>query len=178
MPSNQPPIRRHLFLTGDKQVGKSTLLRKLINAKQLDCSGFETKAFYLNDERRGFTLHGRVDMPPYENDCICCARIGEKKSVPVLPVFEENGVRILQASLASSSPYLLMDELGRLERQADAFIAQIYACLDSDKRVLGVLQKCNSDHVEAISKRSDVTVLTVTPENREELLKYLIDTVK
>lgn len=174
MPNNLLPIRKHLFLTGDKQVGKSTLLRKLIEAKRLDCSGFETKAFYQDDERKGFTLHGRVDMPPYENDCICCARIGEKKSVPVLPVFDENGVRILQASLASSSPYLLMDELGRLERQAVAFIAQLYACLDSDKRVLGVLQKCSSAHVEAISRRDDVTVLTVTPENREALLGQLI----
>ena len=77
MPNNQLPIRKNLFMTGDKQVGKSMLLRKLIEAKRLDCSGFETKAFYQDDERKGFTLHGRVDMPPYENDCICCARIGE-----------------------------------------------------------------------------------------------------
>lgn len=174
MPSDLPPIRRHLFLTGDKQVGKSTLLRRLIEAKELDCSGFETRAFYLDEERRGFTLHGRVDMPSYENDCICCARVAEKKSVPVLPVFEENGVSILEKSLSSPAPFILMDELGRLEKQADKFIGQIYACLDSDKRVLGVLQKCSSEHVEAISKRNDVTVLTVTTENREALLAQLI----
>ena len=144
----------------------------------MDCSGFETKAFYLGEERRGFTLHGRVDMPPYENDCICCARVGEKTSVPLLPVFEENGVAILKKSLSSPAPFILMDELGRLERQAAGFVEQIYQCLDSDKRVLGVLQKCNSDHVDAISKRNDVTVLTVTPENREEILEYLIDIIK
>ena len=48
MASNLPPIRKHLFLTGDKQVGKSTLLRRLIEAKHLNCTGFETQAFYLN----------------------------------------------------------------------------------------------------------------------------------
>lgn len=175
MASNLPPIRKHLFLTGDKQVGKSTLLRRLIEAKALDCTGFETRAFYLNDERRGFTLHGRVDMPPYENDCICCARVGEKRSVPVLPVFEENGVAILKKSLCSPAPCILMDELGRLERGAGEFISGIYACLDSGKRVLGVLQKCSSDHVNVISQRGDVTVLTVTPENRELLLEQLIE---
>lgn len=174
MANNLSPIRKHLFLTGDKQIGKSTLLRRLIEAAQLECSGFETKAFYLDEERRGFTLHGRVDMPSYENDCICCARVAEKKSVPVLPVFEENGVAILQKSLASPHPYILMDELGRLERQACEFIGQIYACLDSDKRVLGVLQKCSSEHVEAISMRDDVTVLTVTCENRDQLFKALV----
>ena len=174
MASDFPPIRKHLFLTGEKQVGKSTLLRRLIEANALECAGFETQAFCINGERRGFTLHGRVEMPPYENDCICCARIEEKRSVPVLPVFEENGVRILKKSLSSPAPYILMDELGRLERQAESFTDQIFTCLDSEKRVLGVLQKCNSAHVEAIAKRDDVTVLTVTPENREALLHMLI----
>ena len=178
MQSELTHIRKHLFLTGEKQVGKSTLLRNLIEAKKLDCTGFETKAFYLNDERRGFTLHGRVEMLPYENDCICCARVGEKRSVPVLPVFDENGVTILQKSLFSPAPYILMDELGRLEKQAGAFIEQIYACLDSDKRVLGVLQKCSSAHVKAISERNDVTVLTVTPENRNQLLEQLIGSLE
>lgn len=173
MPSELTGLRRHLFLTGDKQVGKSTLLRRLIEARKLDCAGFETRAFFLNGERRGFTLHGRIEMPPYQNDCICCARIEEKRAVPVLPVFEENGVLILKRSLASPAPFLLMDELGRLEREASGFIVQIEACLDADKRVLGVLQKCNSAHVARIAQRADVTVLTVTPENRDELLEWL-----
>ena len=173
MPSELTGLRRHLFLTGDKQVGKSTLLSRLIEARKLDCAGFETRAFFLNGERRGFTLHGRIEMPPYQNDCICCARIEEKRAVPVLPVFEENGVLILKRSLASPAPFLLMDELGRLEREASGFIVQIEACLDADKRVLGVLQKCNSAHVARIAQRADVTVLTVTPENRDELLEWL-----
>jgi len=178
MLSNLPSVKKHLFLTGEKQVGKSTLLRKLIEIKKLECAGFETRAFHLDGERRGFTLHGRVEMPSYENDCICCARVGEKKSVPVLPVFDENGVSILQKSRCSTAPYILMDELGRLERGACSFISQIYACLDSDKRVLGVLQKCSSEHVKAISEREDVTVLTVTPENRDQLLEQLIASLK
>ena len=174
MPNNLLPIRKHLFLTGDKQVGKSTLLRRLIEAKSLACSGFETHAFYLDGERRGFTLHGRVELPPYENDCICCARVAEKRSVPVLPVFEENGVSILQRSLFSPAPFILMDELGRLEKNAEAFIDEVFACLNSEKRVLGVLQKCSASHIQQIMARDDVTVITVTEENRDALLEQLI----
>ena len=112
-------------------------------------------------------------MPPFENDCVIAVRLGERRAAPVLPAFEENGVAILRRSLASDAPYLLMDELGRLERQADGFIRQVFACLCSSKRVLGVLQKCNSAHVARIAQRADVTVLTVTPENRDELLEWL-----
>lgn len=171
--SNERMLRRHIFLTGARQVGKSTILRGLMKRRGLDCAGFETQPFYIGDERRGFTLHGRVDMPPYENDCIVCVRVGERRSVPVLPVFEENGVDILKRSLESESPWLLMDELGRLERDAARFCAQVLACLDSGKRVLGVLQACDAPLVCAVRAREDVSVIEVTPENREEVLDRL-----
>lgn len=168
-----PEIKKHLFLTGEKQVGKSTLLRRLIEERALDCSGFETRAFFLNGERRGFTLHGRVDMPPYENDCVVCVRIAEKKSVPVPEVFASSGTAILKKSLEADAPYILMDELGRLESSIPAFTQQVISALDGNKRVLGVLQKCDSALIEQIKAREDVTVLVVTPENREELLDIL-----
>lgn len=171
MPSDE--IRRHLFLTGEKQIGKSTLLRRLIDACALDCTGFETRAFFLGGERRGFTLHGRVEMPPLENDCVVCVRVAQQHSVPVLPVFEENGAAILRKSLASPSPYILMDELGKLEREAHGFCRQVLACLDGEKRVLGVLQQCDSPLVQQIRARSDVTVITVTRDNRDMLLDRL-----
>lgn len=169
------PDPRHVFLTGERQVGKSTLLRRLIAEKELECAGFETRLFAPDGDRRGFTLHGLIDMPPFENDCICCVRIGERRSVPVLPVFEENGVSILKRSLESLAPLILMDELGRLERDAESFIAHVFSCLNSAKRCIGVLQKCNAPHIERIAAREDVRVITVTQENRDALFEELID---
>ena len=164
---------RHLFLTGARQVGKSMLLRRMIEAHGWRCSGFETRALLIDGQRRGFTLHARVPLDPFQNDCIACVRIAEKKSVPVLPVFEENGTAILRASLAAPEPFILMDELGRLERAAQVFCAQVLACLDSDKRVLGVLQHCDAPLMQAIREREDVRILTVTEENRDTLAEEL-----
>lgn len=168
-----PETRRHLFLTGDKQVGKSTLLRRLIDAKNLDCAGFETRMLCVDGRKLSYILHARVDMPPYENDCLCCVRTGEKTIVPVLPVFEENGVSILQRSLSSPAPIILMDELGRLERDASGFLSQVFACLDSGKRCIGVLQRCSAPHIDQIAAREDVQVVTVTTENRDALFEEL-----
>ena len=166
--------KRHLFLTGARQVGKSTLLRALIARESLACAGFETKPLCVDGERRGFIMHGLVPMPPFVNDCVISVRLGERRAVPVLPAFEENGVEILRRSLASDAPFLLMDELGRLERDATAFATQVKACLDSSKRVLGVLQRCDAPLMAEIAAREDVLILTVTPENRDALLDELV----
>ena len=166
--------KRHLFLTGERQVGKSTLLRTLIAQESLACAGFETKPLCVDGERRGFVMHGLVPMPPFENDCVISVRLGERRAVPVLPAFEGNGVEILRRSLASDAPFLLMDELGRLERDAIAFATQVKACLDSSKRVLGVLQRCDAPLPTEIAAREDVLMLTVTPENRDALMDKLV----
>ena len=165
--------RRHLFLTGRKQVGKSTALRRLIAENGLICAGFETRLLALDGVRRGFVLHGRVDMPAQENDCIVCVRTGERRSVPVPEVFNEIGANILRLSREGDAPYILMDELGKLESDGGAFAQEVLRCLDSEKTVLGVLQQCDSPLFRAISARSDVLVLTVTEENREEIAQKI-----
>lgn len=166
--------KRHLFLTGERQVGKTTLLRGLIAREGLNCAGFETRPFCVEGQRRGFVMHGLVPMPPFENDCVISVRLGERRSVPVLPAFEENGVEILRRSLEGDADFLLMDELGRLERDAQRFGAQVMACLDSEKRVLGVLQRCDAPLIQSIAAREDVLLLTVTEENRDALLEKLV----
>ena len=71
--------KRHLFLTGARQVGKSTLLRALIARESLACAGFETKPLCVDGERRGFIMHGLVPMPPFVNDCVISVRLGERR---------------------------------------------------------------------------------------------------
>ena len=77
--------KRHLFLTGEKQVGKSTLLRELIRREGLSCGGFETRPLTADGVRRGFLLHSLLPMPPYENDCVISVRLGERRSVDYSP---------------------------------------------------------------------------------------------
>ena len=167
--------RRHLFLTGERRVGKSTILRRVIERRGLRCSGFETRPLMIGGERRGYLLHVRVPKPADRNDTVACLRVTQQRMVPVLPVFEENGAAILRASLIAPEPFILMDELGRLERDAAEFCTQVLACLDSEKRVIGVLQQCDAPLIDAIRARDDVQVLTVTEENRDAICAMLCE---
>ena len=130
----------HLFLTGPRGVGKSTVLRRLIEMKGIRHSGFETRPVLIEGQRRGFSLHGFVPLPPMEQDVIISVRIAERMSVPVPEAFGQNGVKVLRLSREAEEPFILMDELGRLEAASPLFCREAEETLDCGRRVLGVLQ--------------------------------------
>lgn len=169
---------RHLFLTGEKRVGKSTLLRRLLQALEISPAGYETRLWQVDGERRGYLFHSFCPVDPFQNDCPCSLRLAEKRSIPVLPVFEEIGAAALLAAKESGAPLILMDELGKLERDAQRFQSAVLACLSCGKPVLGVLQKGEYPLEQAIRARGDVRILIVTPENREALFPEALKLLK
>ena len=51
-----------VFLTGSKQIGKSTLIQKFIQENQVPCSGYITLPYFENGERIGFYLHSLISL--------------------------------------------------------------------------------------------------------------------
>ena len=62
-----------------------------------------------------------------------------------------------------------MDEIGPHEENAEIFKDKIRKVLDSDKYVLGVIQKSESKFLDELKKRKDVKLLNVTKENRDRI---------
>ena len=48
-PYNNQPNRKHLFLTGPKQIGKSTALRRLLEGRDMDLGGFRTVRIFVEN---------------------------------------------------------------------------------------------------------------------------------
>ena len=162
---------RHLFLTGDRQVGKSTLLRHALQACGLRPAGFETRPFFLGGRRMGYVLHATGPLPEgYGNDTPICV-FPASRPVAIPEVFDGFGAALLRT--VRDEPLILMDELGRLERSAPVFQAAVIDCLDGPGHVVGVLQKTDQPLLRQIAARADTLVLTVTPENRDALLPQL-----
>ena len=166
----------HLFFTGDKQVGKSTLLNRLISHWGLRTAGLRTRRFHIDGQLKGHCLESLLpDWPEELNRIPCVIRINEKRCVGVIPAYEQVGAAMLEASRQRGAQLIVLDELGNTERTAEAFIAQIQACLDGPIPVVGVLQQCDFPLKEHILSRPDTRVITVTPENREALIEELKD---
>ena len=165
-------MKRHLFLTGAKQVGKSTLIEKFLSNFPGQVGGFRTVRTNALDGLH-FCVHllgPKNRVPTRENLVFSCEMPPDEE---VKKRFDRLGCAALQDS--QGADLLLMDELGPHEVQAEAFQKAVLQALDGPIPVLGVLQMTPSPFLRQIAQREDVTVLTVTPENRDtlDLTKFL-----
>ncbi|MBQ8536500.1 MAG: hypothetical protein IJ461_03740 [Clostridia bacterium] len=161
---------KHLFLTGEKQVGKSTLLNRLLTYWSLTVAGYRTQPFQVGGQVKGHCLVSLLpNWPDSENHVPCVIRLDERRCAGVLPAFDQNGAAILESSRKSGAQLLLMDELGKVEQKALLFQKQVELCLEGEIPVVGVLQKGDFALKAAILARGDTRVVTVTPQNREAL---------
>ena len=169
-PYNNQPDRKHLFLTGPKQIGKSTVLRKLLQDRDEKIGGFRTVRIPLED---GASIHM---VAPSEREYTDENRIfSRRKGVLYIDPsdFDRIGCSLLAASC--DCDLILMDELGPNEADSDAFRQAVWNTLDGEVPVYGVLQVADSDFLDAVASRPDVRVIVVSEENRDDLPQHLLD---
>lgn len=159
------PCTEHLFFTGRKGVGKSTLVRVAIDGKRV--GGFFTKRVEGLLERPSVHLlrAGAADVPSAENLLFCCGGADMQQ-------FDKLGCGALADT--AGCDVLVMDELGPHEEQAAAFRQAVLRALDGDIPIIGVLQQAESAFLRQVAAHPNVRVITVTEENRDALHHWLI----
>lgn len=76
---------------------------------------------------------------------------------------------------AEDCDLILMDEIGRMERHADAYSARIRTLLDGVVPILGVVQKKADTPLAAVVRsHPNVCLLEVSAENRNNLLPEIL----
>lgn len=156
---------KNIFITGEKGVGKSTLINRLIKEINLEVSGFKTLPYEIENQRMGFYLKGLVETSDFINNRPISIQDNKTSCTPITETFETLGVEVLRKSLKSSHSIIVMDELGRLERMAENFNHEVCKVLDSHKMVIGVLQQVYVPLLEVIKQREDTLILTLTRHN-------------
>ncbi len=157
-------MAKHIFLTGEKQVGKSTLIQNILKNYKEKVGGF----FTVRTDRfrkEEFSVHlYHVDEPPIpaqENLLFIC-----QKADCHTPVrFDLLGCRALEKS--GNCSLLVMDELGSHETDAKHFRKKVLEQLQKDTPVLGVLRAPADEYWPEITNHPDVTVIEIRTENRD-----------
>ena len=163
----------HIFLTGEKQVGKSTLVSAVLSSIGLKYGGLRSiSVFDENNDRNVYLVPaGGGNNEPAVLAGVCSKRhITERHP----EVFDDVGYRLLEFD--DDTKLVVIDEIGNMERDAERYSDRILELLDrNDVRILGVLQKkANSHLAEAIRKHPNVRIIEVTEENRDKLVPFII----
>lgn len=153
-------MKKHIFLTGDVQVGKSTAISKALELLHVTPGGFRT--FGVNYQKDGSS--DVVIFPAHstpENGYVVAHRASSGNSL-FPEIFDEFGSVYLQ----QPADLILMDELGYMESAAKKFQQTVFETLDGTTPVLGVVRNKETPFLNAVRARDDVLLLPVTKNNR------------
>jgi len=164
----------HIFLTGERQVGKTTIIRDFLAKTGLTADGLMT--FW----ETGDDIGGRLYISPFssglppEEKYLIVDRDKRNRGLPeeVARVFDVHGCEILAAS--GKRDVLVMDELGFFESKATGFHECVMRFLSGDVPVLGVVKPMQTEFLDGIRSHPNVEVWEVTVENRSAVLERLL----
>ena len=111
-------MTQHIFLTGKKHIGKSTLIQKILDDYKKTADGFLTVRTknYLKNQYSVHMYHLKEKEFPNESNLLfLCGKTDEHTA----DTFERLGCNIL--SMCSDCSLIVMDELGPHEADATLF---------------------------------------------------------
>lgn len=166
--NNRMRDKKHIFLTGEIQSGKSTIINKVLDDSGLCYGGFRTY-FGIDRASPDRNLYiGDAALPPDFRDENIAARFVDGRPKPIIEVFNIRGASLIK-SAGEAAQLIVMDECGNIEREAMVFQKEILNTLDGDKPVLGVLKLTASGWAEKIREHPKVLLISVNKKNRDSL---------
>ena len=167
---------KHLFITGEIQSGKSTAINKALAGKDLIIGGYKT----VGGLRRwdGNSYVHLVQAGSYEqiapHNWVLHRKptYGRIKFEINKDLYNTKGVHLLK-NLPENCQLIMMDEIGKREKNCLSFRKAIMETLDGDIPILGVVQIRPDDFLDQIRNHPNVEVLHLTQENRDEVPEYI-----
>ncbi|MFY9429612.1 MAG: nucleoside-triphosphatase [bacterium] len=180
----------NLFLQGPRRIGKSTLLRSVLEDIRGEVGGYFVQRLFCRGEHVGFRLVDVESREPYALnreidpgdlevlDQVIMGKTGAGRWQSYPQVFETAGVEILEGARRGGKRIVLLDELGNIELGAPGFQEAVLALLASSKKVLGVLKLADNPFLRKIREREDVEIHDLKPASYPSVLARVRDFVE
>lgn len=150
--SFQNSKKQHIIITGNRGVGKSTLLHQLFpnTLPGVTTWAIPQTAVYLKDNTSNETVKVGVfdsTINKTENKMTLCS-----------DGFSILGIETLKNALLSNSEWISIDEIGYLESQCRDYLDMVMRVMD-EKHVIAIVRKQNLSHLKKLCERNDVFLI-------------------
>jgi nucleoside-triphosphatase len=167
-----------IVLTGRPGVGKTTVVRAVVDRLGLLCGGFYTEEIRERGRRTGFrlvALDGTTGILASVNIASRC-RVG--KYGVHLPDLDRVGTTALRRAVRQPEISLVViDEIGKMELCSSAFREAVLEAMNGPKVVLATAMSAPQPWVDQIKARPEVTVVEVTMDSRDALPEQVVSWV-
>lgn len=171
----------HILITGERSVGKTTVVEKILSKVDFQPVGFRTSPQFDNKNQLvGFAM---LDLSMFNNGSIEHEHIigytdGVKwEACP--ETFEDYGVSLLEDAIKHKNTFILMDELGFFESDAKTFQEKVMACLEQTEiQVVAVVKKVHTEFLDAVRGHRNTELFHVNYENRDMLPDLLLAKIR
>ena len=165
-------MKQVYLLTGRPGTGKSSLIKQAVAGMKGRAGGFYTEEIRVQGVREGFrlvTLDGQSAILAHVN--IRGPHRVSKYGVDV-DALDRAGVSALRRA-AEQCELVVIDEIGKMELFSASFREAVLQVIDGGKRVLGTIMLSSHPWADAIKRRPQVNLVTVTRDNHQLVLEEL-----
>jgi len=166
-------MKQVYLLTGRPGTGKTSLIKQAVAGMKGKAGGFYTEEIRSQGVRQGFrlvTLDGQDAILAHVN-------IHSPYRVSRYGVDIDNLDRVGVSALhqaAQQCDLVVIDEIGKMELFSASFREAVLQIIDSGKRVLGTIMLSPDPRADAIKRKPQVKLVTVTRANHQEVLEELL----
>lgn len=168
----------HALIVGDRGVGKSTLIRRVLKELNRPVFGYETrKEEQLEDAARGCPIYiydaGKPHIQAPEN---LLGYHREADSAAITAAFDRYAPKLMQA--IPDRAVVELDEVGFLEAKSDAFCQAVLQLLEGGSPVIAAVKNNDIPFLRTLREHPNARCFCITPENRDALFEEVLEFMK
>lgn len=161
-----------ILVCGDVQVGKSTLIRRLVADTGRKPRGYITKRIHAPEGSTSYVYIYDIANPPERiEDAAIIKEIAPSGITDYPEVFDTLGADYLDS--IPEGELVVLDEIGTAESASPRFQQAIMRILGGSFDVFASVKAQNTEFLRAVRSHPDCELYMITPENRDALYTQL-----
>ena len=165
----------HTLIVGARGVGKSTLIRRVLEELNVSLCGFETK----KEKNMEHPIYGdpvfiyEVGVPKQQTEENRIGYCKDRHPLMGKEIFDRYAKKL--KNLPSDKDMILLDEIGFMESCSPEFCEAILALLDGDRPIIAAVKNKEFPFLEAVRSHPNCRCFVINSENRDELVEQVLE---